>query len=101
MGQTIQLWWQRTDAVGITLYSAPIDVSSVRDITVFLTILAVGSATVAVRAEHSLDPSNPDGWSPVGSTASGSALGNQTALVGGSAGALPSPSGHSSGSSPP
>jgi len=32
----LQLWYQRSDAESVVLFSSPVDVSSVRDITMFL-----------------------------------------------------------------
>jgi len=86
MGQTLIFWNERADAQTVVLYTAPIDFSSVRDATAFLTILAVGTATATIIAEESIDPNNPNSWSSVGGTATGSATGNFKALVGGATG---------------
>lgn len=84
MGQNIQLWYQRSDAESVVLYSPPMDASSFRDVTLFLAILAVGAgATVSVVTEQSSDPNNPNSWSMTGSAAAGGATGNFTGLAGG------------------
>jgi hypothetical protein len=79
----IQLWYQRSDAESVVLFSPPVDVSSVRDITMFLNVVNAGSANVLLQGQQSLDPSDPNSWTNVGSTAAGSASGNTTGLAGG------------------
>jgi len=49
----------------------------------FLNIAAIGTASVSIVAEESITPNNPNSWSTVGGTTSGSATGNFRALVGG------------------
>lgn len=83
MGQTLMFWNERSDAESVTLYTGPIDAASMQSGTVFLGILSVGTATVSIAVEESIDPNNPDSWSTVGGTASGSAAGNFKAMVGG------------------
>jgi hypothetical protein len=83
MGQTLVFWSERSDSESVILYSAPFDASSMESGTVFLGILSVGTVTVSIVAEESIDPNNPNSWSTVGGTAIGSANGNFKALVGG------------------
>ncbi len=83
MGKTIQLWYQRCDVVNVILYSQVLDAAEIGDASLLVNVLAVGTGSVALSAEQSLDPSNPNSWSPVGGTATGSVLGNATAVVGG------------------
>lgn len=83
MGQALIVWAERSDAESVILYSSPIDVSAMKSGTVFLNILSVGTATASIICEESIDPTNPNRWSTVGGTASGSANGNFKALVGG------------------
>lgn len=78
MGQSISLWFQRSDAESVDLYSPAIDVSSVLTVVNFLTCHAVGTGSVVLQAEQSLDPNNPNGWSNVGSSVTVSAVGNGT-----------------------
>ena len=86
MGQTLVFWAERSDDTSVVLYSAPFDFASVRDATVFLNILAVGTVTATLQAEESIDPNNPMSWSTVGGAASGSLPGNFKALLGGQTG---------------
>lgn len=78
MGQNLVLWFQRSDATSVTLYSGPIDASQVATVVNFLTCHAVGTGSVTIQAEHSLDPNDPNGWSNVGSSVTVSAVGNGT-----------------------
>lgn len=79
----MQLWYQRSDAVSVVHYSPPVDAASIRDVTVFLNIVAIGTGSVLVQAEQSLDPSDPNSWTNIGSSVSGATATNFTGLVGG------------------
>ena len=78
----VPLWWQRCDAITVTLYSAPMDATQIDWGTLLLEILAVATVSVAVSAEHSIDPNNPNGWSNL-VTVTGSAVGNFPGVFGG------------------
>jgi len=89
----LQLWYQRSDAESVVLFSPPVDVSSVRDITMFLNVVNAGSANVLLQGQQSLDPNDPNSWTNVGSTATGSVSGNTTGLAGGYTGGTTQPLG--------
>lgn len=93
MGRTIQLWYQRNDTLTSVFYSPPIEASSFRDGTLFLNILKIGAFTVALSAEESSDPNDPNSWSAVGSSASGTAIGSFKGTVGGYTGGTTEPFG--------
>src|SRR5262249_18412433 len=82
MGQIISLWYQRNDARSVTLYSAPMDASAIRDATLMVNILSLGTGTVTLALEHSVDPNNPNSWSSVASVVA-SATGNTSGVAGG------------------
>jgi hypothetical protein len=84
MGQIIQLWFQRSDAESVVLYSPPMDASSAKSISLLLNINAINAgSTATVVAEQSLDPTNPNSWSTTGTPANGGAIGNFPGLAGG------------------
>jgi len=86
MSQTLMFWSERSDDTTVVLYSPPFEAAAMESGTVFLGILAVSTVTVSLICEESCDPNNPNSWSTVGGTASGSATGNFRALVGGQTG---------------
>lgn len=64
MGQSITLWFQRSQAISSQLFSPVFEAEALRDGTVLLTILALtGGSTAQITAEQSLDPNDPNSWS--------------------------------------
>lgn len=90
----LPLWMHRADAVSMTLYSAPVEVSFATSITLFLSVAACpmgNSATLSV--EHSLDPSDPSGWDSFGAAPGASGPSNAVGVAGGNFGGTDVPVG--------
>jgi len=83
MGQSITLWFQRSQAISSQLFSPVFDAAALRDGTILLSILALsGGATAQITAEQSLDPNDPNSWS-TGVGVFGNAVNNFPGVLGG------------------